>query len=73
MKSNKKKPVELTKSEIRIIQLICKELPTSVIAEKLKYSPRTVEGYRQDIMKKIGAKNVIGIALFAIREKIIKL
>lgn len=62
-----------TDKEIRIIQLICKQKTNEEIAEHLKLSSRTVEGYRQVIIKKTKSKNAIGIAIYAIKNGLFKI
>ncbi|WP_396189016.1 response regulator [Flavobacterium sp.] len=57
----------LTKREIEIIKLSCKEMITKEIANKLCVSPRTVDNHKKNIMKKTNAKNFIGVVLFAIK------
>lgn len=48
----------LTERELDVLRPICQELTTTEIAGKLFLSPRTVEGYRNNMMQKIGAKNL---------------
>lgn len=52
--------------ERKIMQLICDQQTTKQIANEMQLASRTVDHYRQDIQEKIGAKNAVGIALFAI-------
>ncbi len=63
--------VQLTKRELEIVRLIAQELSTSEIADQLFISAGTVETHRHNIMKKLGAKNVIGIIKYAIKYKIL--
>jgi DNA-binding NarL/FixJ family response regulator len=65
--------VEFTAMELEVIDLICKEFSTEEISKKLYKSKRTVDGHRSSIMKKINARNGIGIVLYAIRNNIVKL
>jgi DNA-binding CsgD family transcriptional regulator len=65
------KKAELTAQELRIVKLICKQLTSKEIADKVGLSYRTVEEYRGNIEKKIGAKNSVGIALYALKHGII--
>lgn len=69
-KKNKTVTQELSDREIDVLKLICQEHTNQVIADKLFISKRTVEGHRQRILEKIGAKNTVGIVLYAIANEI---
>lgn len=56
---------ELTEREIKVLVLICQEKTSQEISEKIYLSPRTVEGLRNSLMFKIGAKNIAGLVSFA--------
>jgi len=60
--------IELTEKEIGIIQLICQEYSSKQIAPLVHLTKRTVENYREKIQQKVGAQNVVGIVLFAIKN-----
>lgn len=60
----------LTEREVEVLRLICQELTTTEIAGKLFLSPRTVEGYRNNILQKIGARNTAGIVVYAMSKGI---
>jgi DNA-binding NarL/FixJ family response regulator len=62
--------VDLTSREIEIICLLCKQLNTLEIAEKLSLSQTTVNTHRYHIMKKLETDNVVGIALYAVKAGI---
>lgn len=62
-----KKEAEFSDKEKEIIRLICKEYTNKQIGETLFLSTRTVEGYRMKILEKMGAKNIVGIVIEAIR------
>jgi len=57
---------ELSDREKEVVKLICKEMTNQEIAEKLSLSPRTVESHRQRILDKIGAKNTVGLVIYAV-------
>ena len=38
------------------------------IADKMNVSPRTVDGYREEVFSKLNLKSRIGIVLYAIRN-----
>lgn len=59
---------EFSEKELEIIQLVCQELTTKEIGEKLFLSARTVEGYRQKILDKMQVKNTVGLVIFAIQH-----
>jgi DNA-binding NarL/FixJ family response regulator len=56
--------------EIEIIKLICQQYTSKEIAARLNVSYRSVEGYKERIQKKIEARNMIGIVIYAIRNNI---
>jgi DNA-binding NarL/FixJ family response regulator len=64
-----KKPL-LTPKEHLIIKLICEEFSNKEIAEKLKLTCRSIESSRERILEKIGAKNMAGVIIYAIKNKI---
>ncbi|MBL7945228.1 MAG: response regulator transcription factor [Flavobacteriales bacterium] len=60
----------LSDREIEVLKLICAEKTTPEIAEQLFLSPRTVEGHRNNILLKTGARNVAGLVVFAMTNGI---
>lgn len=69
---NPKKQEVLTPKETKITKLICKELTNKEIALQLKVSLRTIEWYRENIMRKTKSKTAIGIFKYALKNKIVK-
>lgn len=61
---------ELSKREVEVLQLICSEYTNQEIADKLFLSKRTVESHRQRLLDKIGTKNTVGLAVYAICNEI---
>jgi len=61
----------LTDRERQIVQLVCRELSSKEIAEKLSISERTIENHRSTIMKKLGVKNTIGLVHYAYQTGIV--
>lgn len=61
----------LTERELEVITLIGLELSGKEISENLFISTNTVETHRKNIMKKIGAKNTIGLVKYAINNNLI--
>ena len=65
--------VEFSRVELQIIKYICQEKSASEIGLLMYRSKRTIDGYRAGIMKKIGAKNVVGIVMYAAKNKLVEL
>ena len=65
--------VELTGRECEVLQLICEENTTDEIAEKLFISPRTVEGHRNNLLEKLGCKNVAGLVVYAVHHQLVRI
>lgn len=63
----------LTKREEEILQLICMQMTTEEIAEKLFISPKTVNGHRNSLLQKTGANNVAGLVIFAVKNGVVKI
>ena len=58
----------LTAREKQILELICHEHTTQEIAEKLFLSVRTVDGHRNNLLEKTGARNTAGLVIYALRN-----
>ena len=63
--------IDLSRREIEILLLIAEGLTNNEIAEKLFTSRRTVEGHRQNLLEKTGARNTATLIRFAVRNGII--
>lgn len=61
----------LNERELEVLRYICDECTTGEIAEKMFLSPKTIEGYRTQLLEKTGAKNVAGLAIFAVRNNLV--
>ncbi len=62
----------LSKREIEILTLICKEFSNIEIAEKLFLSVSTIETHRKNIIAKLGVNNTVGLVRFALKNKLIE-
>jgi DNA-binding CsgD family transcriptional regulator len=63
----------LSNREREVLELICAQLTTREIANRLYISPRTVDGHRNNLLLKTGSKNVAGLVIYGIQKKVIKL
>ena len=62
----------LTKRESEILQLLCKGLTSSEIAEKLFISKKTVEGHKYNLFSKTGKKNTVNLVMYAVKNKLVE-
>ncbi len=60
-----------TKRELEILQLVSEGFSNADIAEKLKISPRTVGGHRNNMLSKSGLKNTAALISFALKNNAI--
>jgi DNA-binding NarL/FixJ family response regulator len=58
-------------NEIELIKLLCRQMNTKEISMHLNLSERTVEQYRSNITRRIGAKTLAGVVKFALQHGII--
>ncbi|RYY93946.1 MAG: response regulator transcription factor, partial [Chitinophagaceae bacterium] len=63
---------DINDREREIIRLICQEFSSKEIALQLHNSVRTVESYRDRLLDKVGARNVAGLVVYAIKNGIYK-
>lgn len=67
--SLEKGPIEsLKEREVEFLHLCCSELSYKQIADVMHLSPKTIDGYREDLFQKLGVKSRIGLVLFAIKQ-----
>jgi two-component system, NarL family, response regulator NreC len=58
--------------ELQIVKLICMEHTTPEIADIMCKSTRTIEGIRAQVMQKIGARNIIGVVMYAMKHNLLE-
>lgn len=58
---------EFSERELMVLELICKEYSNGEISDKMNISNRTVEGYKQKLFEKSGAKNIAGLVILALK------
>jgi two-component system, NarL family, invasion response regulator UvrY len=68
-----KMAVKLNERQIEFLKLAATEMTYKEIAEKMHVSPRTVDGYRDELFEKLNIKSRVGLVLFAIKNGIIHL
>ena len=67
-----KQTISLTKRELEVLMLICEGKTSQEIAGMLYVSKRTVDSFRNHILKKTGAKNLAGLIRYANRKGLFK-
>lgn len=58
----------LSERELEVLRAICQEMTTTEIAGQLFISPRTVEGHRNNLLLKTGARNAAGLVVYALTK-----
>jgi len=69
--NNNDKPA-FNEKEIQILNLICEGHTNMEIADIMALSHRTVDGYRAKMIEKTETTNTIGLVVYAIKNKLIK-
>lgn len=60
---------QFTDRETEVIKLLCHEYCNKEIASKLATTTKSIERTRERIQEKIGARNVVGVVVYAIRNR----
>jgi two-component system response regulator NreC len=60
----------LSRRELEVLRLICREFSNAEIAKKLFLSISTVETHRKNLIAKLGVNNTVGLVKFAIAHKL---
>lgn len=61
----------LSERELEVLQLLCQQLTTKQIAERLFISPKTVEMHKSNLLIKTGVKNSVGLIIYAIQNNLV--
>lgn len=61
----------LSRREIEVLKLVCKECSNADIAQRLFLSVSTVETHRKNLIAKLGVQNTVGLVKFALRNNLI--
>lgn len=65
--------LRLTHREEEFLELVCSDYTYNEIATKMFLSPKTIEGYRSALFQRLGVKSRVGLALYAVKEGLVKL
>jgi DNA-binding CsgD family transcriptional regulator len=61
----------LSGQEIKIVRLICQQKTSQEIADILFVSKKTIDTHRNRIFKKVNAINMVGVAIYAVKHKLV--
>lgn len=64
--------VGLTDKEMQFLKFSCSEMTYKEIAVKMNLSPRTVDGYRDALFEKLGLRSRVGLAIYAIKHRLVQ-
>jgi len=74
LKPKEEKPtIRLNDKEQTFLQFACSELTYQEIAKKMFISPKTVDNYRNELFKKFGVKNRVGLVIYGLKNKLISI
>jgi DNA-binding NarL/FixJ family response regulator len=65
--------LKISERELEFLKHCCTELTYKEIGQVMFCSPRTVEGYRDALFQKLDLNTRVGLAMFAVRNGIVKL
>lgn len=63
----------LNEREVEFLKLVCTEMTYKEIAEQMHLSPRTIDGYRDNLFEKLNIKSRVGLVIFAIKNGVVNL
>ena len=64
---------QLSHNEMTFLKMACTEMSYKQIAAEMQLSSRTVEGYRDDLFKKLNVISRIGLVIFSIKNGLYKI
>lgn len=63
----------LSENEREFIKLACTDMTYQQIADKMNLSPKTIDGYRESLFLKFSTKNRVSLAMYAVKNGLVKL
>lgn len=70
---NKLPALELNEREKQFLQLACSDLTYKQVAAQMHLSERTIDGYRESVFEKFNVQSRTGMALEAVKRRLIEL
>ncbi|MES1249933.1 MAG: response regulator transcription factor [Chitinophaga rupis] len=63
----------LSENEAEFLNLACTELTYQQIADKMKLSPKTIDGYREALFVRFNVKSRVSLAMYAVKNELVKI
>ena len=60
--------VTLKDKEMEFLKMVCSEMTYKEIADQMHLSPKTIDGYRDDLFHKLDVKSRVGLVMYAIKN-----
>jgi len=64
--------IQFTRRELEVLALICRQHTSEEIGEKLFISMKTVNGHRNNLLQKTGARNTAGLVVYALKNQLVE-
>ena len=61
----------ISERELEVLRLLCQQLTTAEIADRLFVSAKTIETHRSNLFSKTNTRNVAGLIIYAIQNKLV--
>lgn len=71
--SKKSINIDINERELKFLKLASTEMTYKEIADVMNLSPKTIDGYREQLFRKLGVKNRVGLVVFCLKNGILKI
>lgn len=68
-----KQLIDLKEKEVAFLRLCCQDIPYSIIARRMGKSPRTIDGYRDDLFLKLRVRSRTGLVLWCFKAGLLQI
>ncbi len=63
---------KLSDREVEFLNLACSELTYKQVADQMNLSPKTIDGYRESLFNKLRVRSRVGLVLYAVKNKMVR-
>jgi len=64
---------KLSLREQEFLNLACSELTYKQVADEMNLSPKTIDGYRENLFNKLHVRSRVGLVLFAVKNNMVRI